>query len=325
MKRLTKQRHDVMQILYMLSGRTHPTIADRFMYNSPPKKVWCQIPFVLLDYGYCMCDEYERRTGKPDPIRERLDNRRDYFASTGINEHPATPNFLTSEAMQKSHRAILARQDEQHYAKYGFLRCPDDEKVFYWPVDEAQAQYDPRAIDEERRRERDRRRRDEEREREEREDRERNYGDDDTANDPFDDMLNTPQCDTCDCEACRRERELREHLNRPSYPVSIPVSQPAEFLTPAWRHEPLPEPTPEPAQPEAYIPNAWANAAREYLQAVPDNTDWGALERALVRQPTFQIMPEPAAEPAEDRAYNPPVRNYYPVRNTWGEWRDNER
>jgi hypothetical protein len=143
MKRLTKQRHDAMEIIYLLSGRNHPTRGDRFMYNSPPKKVWQHCPLTLCQYVLALCDEYEKRTGKPDPIRERCIGRQTWFINRGGRmSRLTTPNFLASESMQNSHRAILARQDEQHYEKFGFVRCPDDEKVFYWPVDEATAQYD---------------------------------------------------------------------------------------------------------------------------------------------------------------------------------------
>lgn len=175
-KRLTKQRHDAMEILYLLSGRNHPTRGDRFMYNSPPKKVWQHCPLALCEYVLALCDEYEKRTGKPDPIRSRCESRQRWFKDRGGPMSRMTnPTFLGSESMQRSHQAILARQDEQHYAEYGFVRCPDDEKVFYWPVDEAVAQYEcpqPEWVD-----------------------------DNDDTEDTFDDDGG------CDCEACLAARD----------------------------------------------------------------------------------------------------------------------
>lgn len=143
LKRLTKMRHDVMQILYMLSGRNHPSMGDRFFYNSPPKKVWGFVPLTLVDYGLALCSEYESRMNKPDPVRDRLMDRHRWFVRNFGDYSSERPRFLDSEQMHKSHRAILARQDKKHYAKFGFAVDPDDEKVFYWPVDEAKEQYSP--------------------------------------------------------------------------------------------------------------------------------------------------------------------------------------
>jgi Pyrimidine dimer DNA glycosylase len=241
LKRLTKQRHDVMEILYLLSGRNHPSRGDRFMYNSPPKKVWQHCPFTLIQYGLALCDEYEkRRDGKPDPIRERLLERQQWFRQQrGEPCNERRPDFLDSEQMHNSHRAILARQDEQHYEQYGFEREPEDEKVFYWPVEEAARQYDPDELRRDRERERERRRREEEQERRSREGDE--FEDDDSGDseddvapdDPFDDWSVPQSADErlgrggasltgrmppvnddgeCECHACRaaREAEARE-------------------------------------------------------------------------------------------------------------------
>jgi hypothetical protein len=306
MKRLTKQRHDVMQILYMLSGRTHPTIHDRFMYNSPPKKVWCQIPFWLIKYGEAMCDEYESRTGKRDPLRDRLQNRREYFEGHGgYDREQPRPFFLESEAMQKSHRAILARQDAAHYEKFGFVRCPDDEKVFYWPVEEAQGQYEPNAINEERRRERDRRRRDEERDRDEREDR-------DEYNDPFldeNDDFPEPQPaytrDECDCEACQLERRYREQRQPQAVPQAAPI-------TPSWI---------VPAEPQV--------AENREFQRWMENAEFAEYERRLQRQQEAQIAeaisPEPysfqvQAEDRQTRQARPSEYFYRGALDRWGGW-----
>ena len=149
MKRLTKQRHDALEILYLLSGRNHPERGDRFMYNSPPKKVWQHCPLVLVQYGLALCDEYEKRTGKPDPVRVRFEQRDRWFRDRGGPAARTTerPRYFDSETMQHSHRAILARQDESHYAEYGFERDPDDEKIFYWPVEEAVAEFENPRID----------------------------------------------------------------------------------------------------------------------------------------------------------------------------------
>lgn len=148
MKRLTKQRHDALEILYLLSGRNHPERGDRFMYNSPPKKVWQHCPLVLIQYGLALCAEYEKRTGKPDPVRSRFVARDEWFRRRGgITVRQETlPKYFESETMQRSHRAILARQDAAHYAKYGFERDPDDEKIFYWPVEEAVAEFETPTI-----------------------------------------------------------------------------------------------------------------------------------------------------------------------------------
>jgi hypothetical protein len=143
LKRLTKQRHDALEVLYLLSGRRSPNRGSRFMYNSPAVKVWRFCPMVLVHYGLVLCDEYEKRTGKVDPVRDRLARqanwfRRNYGWAALITE---PPKFLESEAMQKSHRAILARQEPEHYAKFGFTCDPNDEKVFYWPVEEAETEF----------------------------------------------------------------------------------------------------------------------------------------------------------------------------------------
>lgn len=175
MKRLTKQRHDAMEILYLLSGRNHPSRGDRFMYNSPPKKVWMHCPMVLCQYIFALCDEYEKRTGKVDPVRDRCAQRQEWFRRRGGPQmrNTAIPEFMHSEAMQRSHRAILARQDEQHYGQFGFERDPDDEKVFYWPVDEADAQYNSGHLE---------------------------------LDGEFDDSHDSDNDDECDCEACQEAR-----------------------------------------------------------------------------------------------------------------------
>lgn len=184
LKRLIKQRHDVMELLYMLDGQPHPQRGDRFMYNSPPKKVWQYCPLALVRYGEALCAEYEKRKGRLDPIRERLSERRERIQRRGVDR--GEPQFLSCEAMHKSHRAILARQDAEHYSKFGFERDPDDEKVFYWPVDEANAQYESVAavsepLDGE--------------------------FDDDNRDDSDDsDFFD----DSCDCPSCRLERSARD-------------------------------------------------------------------------------------------------------------------
>ena len=149
LKRLTKMRHDVMQVLYMLSGRNHPSMGDRFFYNSPPKKVWGFVPLVLVDYGFALCSEYERRMKKPDPVRARLSDRQLWFIRNIGNGPDDEPRFLESVQMHKSHQAILARQDKKHYAQFGFAADPEDEKVFYWPVDESKDHYAPEDEDSE--------------------------------------------------------------------------------------------------------------------------------------------------------------------------------
>jgi len=180
LKRLTKQRHDVMEVLYMLSGRNHPTRGDHFMYNSPPKKVWQYCPLSLVEYGRALCDEYEARTGKQDPIRDRLDNREDWFRRRGGQmSRRTTPDFLKLDAMHNSHRAILARQDPDHYAKFGFERDPDDEKVFYWPVEEAKAQYEQGV----------------------------RLESDEDSDEPNDDGNDDWNDDYCDCESCQAARD----------------------------------------------------------------------------------------------------------------------
>jgi hypothetical protein len=138
-KRLNKQRHEALEVLYMLSDIANPISGRNGFFGSPPKKCWESNVGALIRYGYALCDEWERRMEKPDPCRERFVRFKERFYGEGESgSFRRNPRWLESQSMHLSHRAILAKQEPEHYAKFGFQRDPADEKVFYWPLAEVE-------------------------------------------------------------------------------------------------------------------------------------------------------------------------------------------
>jgi hypothetical protein len=183
-RRLTKQKHAVMEIIYMLKGQRHPSRGDRFFYNSPARKVWQHYPRTLCEYGLAMCAEWERRTGKSCPVKPRIQEYLRYVRNE-MSSHE--PTWVDNLQMHKSHRAILARLEPEHYAKFGWESTPDDEKVFYWPVDEVEAIHGTIVRDTRRR--------------------ENNDDDNDDDNDRDDTYSDNDDSDSdCSCELCQAAR-----------------------------------------------------------------------------------------------------------------------
>ncbi len=123
-RRLNKQRHDALEILYMIHDIPHPTRGRQGFYNSPPKKCWQNYVGALAAYGLALCAEWSARNEKPDPCRDRFERYAKHASAT-------LPPWLNDPAMHRSHQAVLARQEPEHYRD--FVADPEDEKVFYWP------------------------------------------------------------------------------------------------------------------------------------------------------------------------------------------------
>lgn len=116
-QRLGKQRVEVYQILRALNGesmgwRNHPAVC-----------MWSGYTEALVDYGTCMCAEWERR-GYEDNMGPRIMDY-DWGGPAVI------PPWLT-HSLCMSYRSLLLRKNPQHYRRY----WPDlsDSILFVWPT-----------------------------------------------------------------------------------------------------------------------------------------------------------------------------------------------
>lgn len=117
--RLNKQRVEAKQILQVLTGETEA------WRNHPAVVMWRGHSSGLVEYGYAMCLEWERRGGRDRAglsqwFREHRDE-----AGAGL------PGWVADGNLQLSHRSNLIRKDPDHYAPHFPQTRPD--MPYLWP------------------------------------------------------------------------------------------------------------------------------------------------------------------------------------------------
>ena len=119
MRRLGKQRVEVIQILNALTG------VSAGWRNHPAVKMWRNHEAFLCAYGIAICNEWTSR-GYKDTCGEKIEN-----VLKGLNRFFIAPNWWGGE-IHKTHRSKLLSKYPEHYRQY----WPDeqDNLDYYWPV-----------------------------------------------------------------------------------------------------------------------------------------------------------------------------------------------
>ena len=119
MRRLGKQRVEVIQILNALTG------VSAGWRNHPAVKMWRNHEAFLCAYGIAICNEWTSR-GYKDTCGEKIEN-----VLKGLNRFFIAPNWWGGE-IHKTHRSKLLSKYPEHYRQY----WPDDrdDLDYYWPV-----------------------------------------------------------------------------------------------------------------------------------------------------------------------------------------------
>ena len=119
MKRLGKQRVEVLQLLNSMTGKTK----GRGWTNHPCKHMWADNMSALVQYGLVICKEWLARGYK--------DTCYDKIAAFGVENSPAMPWWLGNKQFHLSHQANLVRKNSDFYKS----KWPDvDSNMLYlWP------------------------------------------------------------------------------------------------------------------------------------------------------------------------------------------------
>jgi hypothetical protein len=116
MRRLGKQRVEVLQILQCLAG------IKTGWKNHPAIKMWEGHTGALICYGRAMCHEWTSR-GYKDTCLEKIDNLGLPFGDM--------PKWNGNKEFHDSHKSNLIRKFPEHYKKF----WPDipDNLPYVWP------------------------------------------------------------------------------------------------------------------------------------------------------------------------------------------------
>ena len=125
MKRLGKQRVEVMQILQTIAAGD----AAKGWKNHPAVKMWRGHEDALAQYGVVVCDEWISR-GYKDTCRSRIWTLCEQLASTQP-KMSNLPAWVGDEKFHASHRSNLLRKKPEYYLKFGWTEPADIEYV--WP------------------------------------------------------------------------------------------------------------------------------------------------------------------------------------------------
>lgn len=119
MKRLGKQRVEVLQLLNSMTGKTK----GRGWTNHPCKHMWADNMSALVQYGLVVCKEWLSRGYK--------DTCYDKIAAFGVEDAPTMPWWLGTETFHISHRANLVRKNSDYYR----VQWPtvDETLLYLWP------------------------------------------------------------------------------------------------------------------------------------------------------------------------------------------------
>jgi len=119
MKRLGKQRVEVLQLLNSLTGKT----VGRGWTNHPCKHMWAGNMTALVHYGLVICKEWLSR-GYKDTCYDKI--------AAFKNKTPVEmPWWVGDEYFHMSHRANLVRKKPEHYKT--LWSDVDENMPYYWP------------------------------------------------------------------------------------------------------------------------------------------------------------------------------------------------
>lgn len=123
MKRLGKQRVEVLQILKALSDPMYG------WQNHPATKMWRDYEGALVFYGVCICQEWRNR-GYKDTCGNKIRNL--FLDNPAWNLIPDPP-WLGDENFHASHRSNLLRKAPEWYSQFGWAEL--DNLPYIWPVE----------------------------------------------------------------------------------------------------------------------------------------------------------------------------------------------
>lgn len=118
-KRLGKQRVEVLQLLNSITGKT----VGRGWSNHPCRAMWSNHVPALVEYGLVICKEWLSRGYK--------DTCYDKIAAFGVAQNPEMPWWLGNEQFHLSHQANLVRKHPDFYK----TKWPkvDSSMLYLWP------------------------------------------------------------------------------------------------------------------------------------------------------------------------------------------------
>ena len=119
-KRLGKQRCEVLQLLNALSGQSKGWV------NHPACKMWKGHERMLILYGINICEEWISRGYKDTCLDKILAYAKVWPVDTG------RPSWLGNDEFHRSHRSNLLRKSYQHYSHFGWTEPTD--LPYVWPV-----------------------------------------------------------------------------------------------------------------------------------------------------------------------------------------------
>lgn len=118
-QRLGKQRAETKQIFSALTS-------GGGWANHPAALMWRGHEFALLEYGKCICGEWQSRGYSDDQY--------DWFLSAQLallNPDTSPPPWLGDERFHASHRAALLLKNPIWYSQFHWQEQPADN--YYWP------------------------------------------------------------------------------------------------------------------------------------------------------------------------------------------------
>lgn len=126
-KRLGKQRVEVLQLLLALSGQKSGWVSH------PAAKMWRGHETALAVYGITICAEWLAR-GYKDTCLEKIVHVAKNFTKRDLSTDRrfTRPSWLGVERFHASHRSNLLRKDPTHYGQFGWEES--DDLPYYWPV-----------------------------------------------------------------------------------------------------------------------------------------------------------------------------------------------
>lgn len=123
MRRLGKQRVEVLQILRAIHGETKGWV------NHPCTKMWQFHTRALVEYGNAICSEWRRR-GYKDTCWEKIIK---YYYISSLAHHPNTfyPAWFGNKDFHSAHRSNLLRKNPQWYSQFGWIE--PENLPYVWP------------------------------------------------------------------------------------------------------------------------------------------------------------------------------------------------
>ena len=127
MRRLGKQRVEVLQLLRALTGQS------KGWANHPAALMWKGYERNLCEYGMTMCQEWTDR-GYKDTCHDKLALIFNTLPTEQFRPPFRNPPWLGDDAFHAAHRSNLLRKDPDWYGQFGWTE-PND-LPYIWPKGE---------------------------------------------------------------------------------------------------------------------------------------------------------------------------------------------